>query len=56
MSIGMEVWELVEEGYDVPKIYPTEKEDMKKYWEHEKSLNTLQYHYILSNLNKKIVK
>ena len=42
MSIGMEVWELVEEGYDVPKITPTEAEDMNKYWEHAKSLNTLQ--------------
>ena len=42
MSIGLEVWELVEEGYDVPKNTPTEAEDGKKYWEHAKSLNTLQ--------------
>ena len=42
MSIGLEVWALVEEGYDVPKITPTEAEDGKKYWEHAKSLNTLK--------------
>ena len=32
MSIGMEVWALVEEGYNVPKTTPTEAEDRKKYW------------------------
>ena len=42
MSIGLEVWALVEEGYDVPKITPTEAEDRNKYWEHAKALNTLQ--------------
>ena len=42
MSIGMEVWALVEEGYDVPKVTPTESEERKKYWEHAKALNTLQ--------------
>ena len=24
MSIGLDVWALVEEGYDVPKVTPTE--------------------------------
>ena len=42
MSIGMEVWALVEEGYDVPKVTPIESEESKKYWEHSKALNTLQ--------------
>ena len=42
MSIGLEVWALVEEGYDVPKVTPIESEERKKYWEHAKSLNTLQ--------------
>ena len=38
----MEFWALVEEGYDVPKVTPIEEEDMKKFWEHAKALNTLQ--------------
>ena len=42
MSIDLEVWALVEEGYDVPKTTPIEAEDRKKYWEHAKSLITLQ--------------
>ena len=42
MSIGLEVWALVEEGYDFPKNTPTEAEDRKKYWEHAKALNILQ--------------
>ena len=42
MSIGLEVWELVEEGYNVPNFTPIEKGDMKKFWEHTKDLNTLQ--------------
>ena len=42
MSIGMEVWALVEEGYDVPKVTLTESKERNKYWEHTKSLNTLQ--------------
>jgi hypothetical protein len=50
MSIRLEVWKLVEKGYDVPKSTPTEAEDRKKFWEHAKSLNTLQY-----GLSKKIL-
>ena len=42
MSIGLEVWALVEEGYVVPKVTPTEAKDRKKFWEHAKALNTLQ--------------
>ena len=42
MSIGLEVWALVEEGNDVPKVTPTEVEDRKKFWEHVNALNTLQ--------------
>ena len=42
ISIGLEVFELVEEGYDVPKVTPTEEKDRKKFWEHAKALNTLQ--------------
>jgi hypothetical protein len=42
MSIGLEVWTLVEKGYDAPKFIPTEAEDKKKFWEHAKALNTLQ--------------
>jgi hypothetical protein len=30
MSIGLEVWTLVEKGYDVPKATPIEAEDKKK--------------------------
>ena len=41
MSIGLEVWALVE-GYNVPKVIPIETEDRKKFWEHAKTLNTLQ--------------
>ena len=40
MSSVLEVWELVEEGYDVPKNTLTKAEDRKKYWEHAKALNT----------------
>jgi hypothetical protein len=50
LSIGLEVWKLVEKGYDVPKAMPIEAEDRKKFWEHEKSLNTLQV-----GLSKKIL-
>jgi hypothetical protein len=50
MSIGLEVWKLVEKGYDVPKSMPIEAKDKKKIWEHEKSLNTLQ-----AGLSKKIL-
>ena len=32
MSIGLEVWTLVEKGYDVPKATPIEAEDKKKNW------------------------
>jgi hypothetical protein len=42
MSIGLEVWTLVEKGYDVPKSIPIEVEDKKKNWEHAKALNTIQ--------------
>ena len=42
MSIGLEVWTLVEKGYDVPKFTSIKEEDKKKFWEHEKDLNTLQ--------------
>ena len=34
MYIGLEVWTLVEKGYDVPKVTPIEVEDNKKFWEH----------------------
>ena len=50
MSIGLEVWALVEEGYDVPKVTPTEAEDKKKFWEHAKELNTLQ-----AGISKKVL-
>ena len=42
MSIGLEVWALVEEGYDISKTTPTEAKDRNKYWENAKALNTLQ--------------
>jgi hypothetical protein len=50
ISIGMEVWTLVEKGYDVPKATPIEAEDKKKIWEHTKTLNTLR-----AGLSKKIL-
>ena len=50
MSIGLELWELVEEGYDVPKNNPTEAKDENKYWEHAKALNTLQ-----AGMSKKVL-
>jgi hypothetical protein len=50
MSIGLEVWTLVEKGYDVPKAMPIEEEDKKNLWEHAKALNTLQV-----GLSKKIL-
>ena len=42
ISIGLEVWTVVEKGYDVPKVTPIEAKDKKKIWEHAKALNTLQ--------------
>ena len=50
MSIGLEVWTIVEKGYDVPKVTPTEVEDKNKFWEHAKALNTLQ-----DGLEKKVL-
>jgi hypothetical protein len=50
MSIGLEVWTLVEKGYDVPKSMPIEAKDKKKIWEHAKALNTLQ-----AGISKKIL-
>ena len=50
VSIGLEVWTLVEKGYDVPKVTPIEAEDKKKFWEHVKDLNRLQV-----GLSKKIL-
>jgi hypothetical protein len=50
MSIGLELWTLVEKGYDVSKVTPIEGEDKKFFWEHEKALNTLQV-----GLSKKIL-
>ena len=41
MSIGLEFWALVEEGYNVPKYTPTEAGKRNKFWEHVKALNTL---------------
>ena len=40
-SISLEVWVLVEEGYNVPKDTPTEAKERKKFWEHAKDLNAL---------------
>jgi len=42
MSMGLDIWLLVEQGYDVPKVIPTGTDSKKKYWEHVKALNTLQ--------------
>ena len=50
MSIGMEVWALVEEGYNVPKITPTEAKDRNEFLEHAKALNTLQ-----AGISKKVL-
>ena len=50
MSIGLEVWTIVEKGYDVPKVTPTGAKYKKKFWEHAKALNTLQ-----SGLEKKVL-
>jgi hypothetical protein len=50
MSIGLEIWTLVEKGYDVPKATPIEEVDKKQFWEHAKALNTLQ-----AGLSKKIL-
>ena len=43
MSIGLEVWELVEEGYNFPKDTPKAVGERNKFCEHAKALNTLQY-------------
>ena len=50
MSIGLEVWELVEEGYKVPEFTPTKEEERKIFWEHAKALNTLQ-----AGISKKVL-
>ena len=50
MSIELELWIIVEKGYDVPKVTPKGVEDKKKFWEHAKALNTLQ-----AGLEKKVL-
>ena len=51
MSIGLEFWPLVEEGYNkVPEFTPTEVEERNKFWEHVKALNTLQ-----AGISKKVL-
>ena len=50
MSIAMEFWALVEEGYKVPEVTPTEVEERKKFWEHAKALNTLK-----AGISKKVL-
>ena len=42
ISIGLDVWSLVEERYDVPKTIPKGTDSKTKYWEHVRALNTLQ--------------
>ena len=42
MSMGMDIWSLVEDGYDVPKTIPTGIDSKSKHWEHVKALNTFQ--------------
>ena len=50
ISIGIEFWALVEEGYNVPKDTPTEAGERKTFWEHAKALNTLQ-----AGISKKVL-
>ena len=50
ISIGLEVWALVEEGYNVPKVTPIEAKDKNTFWEHAKALNTLQ-----AGISKKVL-
>ena len=50
MSLGLDVWALVVRGYVVPKYIPSNSEEKRKYWDHAKSLNTLQ-----SSLSKKVL-
>ena len=50
MSIGLEVWELLEEGYNFAKDTPIEAQERKKFWEHVKALNTLQ-----ARISKKVL-
>ena len=50
MSMGLDIWSLVEDGYDVPKVIPTGADSKRKYWEHVKALNTLQ-----SGLSKNVL-
>jgi hypothetical protein len=39
ISIGLEVWTLVEKGYDALKSTPIEAEDNNYFLEHAKALN-----------------
>ena len=50
MSLGLDVWSSVLEGYKVPDNMPADDEGKKKFWNHAKALNTLQ-----SSLNKKVL-
>ena len=50
MSIELELQTIVEKGYDVPKVTPTEVEEKKKFWNYAKALNTLQ-----ARLEKKVL-
>ena len=50
MSLGLEFWTFILEGYKVPDNIPIDDEGKKKFWNHAKALNTLQ-----SSLNKKVL-
>ena len=41
MSLGLDVWRFVLEGYKVPDNIPTDDEGKNKFWNHAKALKTL---------------
>jgi hypothetical protein len=42
MSLGMEVWQSVVDGYKIPTTLPTDEAGKKYYYSNEKSMNVIQ--------------
>jgi hypothetical protein len=42
MSLGMEVWQIVIDGYKTPTTLPTDEDGKKKYYNNARAMNFIQ--------------
>jgi hypothetical protein len=42
MSLGMEVWKIVVDGYKIPSTLPTDEEGKKHYYNNARAMNVIQ--------------